>query len=144
MRTYFFRVEVSRDEKLYVAQAFDKRGAFLGVVSEETREDALVEVKALALEALLQIASEGKDPLEGLYQNPPKTGGVQATLQDVFPIVLRFKRCKHGLSQTRLAESMNVRQQAYSKLERPGKSNPTLATIEQLSLILKEDILALA
>ena len=144
MRTFFFRVEEARDENLYVAQAFDKKGAFMGVVSEETREAALVSVKALALESLLQIASKGKNPLEGLYQDPPKAGGGNVTLQDVFPVVLRFKRCKHGLSQTRLAKSMNVRQKTYSKLERPGKSNPTLATIELISSILKEALLTLA
>lgn len=144
MANYFIRIEESRDDALHVVVSRDKKGHFLGVASEESRAEALAEAKALALEALLDLADQGEFPLQDLYHVAPRQGGILLNLQDLFPILLRYKRCQHGLTQTALAERMDVRQQVYARLERPGKSNPTLATIERLSFILDEDILALA
>jgi len=47
------------------------------------------------------------------------------------------------LTQSAMAAQLAVAQQVYARLERPGKANPT-ATVQRLSVILQEDLLALA
>jgi DNA-binding XRE family transcriptional regulator len=144
MRHFFLRIEETRDGILHVIQTRDKKGRFLGVVSEPTRIEALAEAKALALETLLEFAEGPVPPQDSLFLTPPKTGALELSLQDLFPILLRHKRSQRGLTQTALAEQLDIKQQVYARLERPGKSNPTLSTVQRLSTILKEDILALA
>jgi DNA-binding XRE family transcriptional regulator len=144
MRTYFFQFEESRDGHLFVAEARDKMGEFLGVVSEDSHENALKEIRNLAFEDLIHLVDEGHHPATLLYRNPPKVGGVPLSLREVFPLFLRHARRKHGFTQSFVAEQMGVCQQVYARLERPGKSNPTLSVIERLSTVVKEDLLVLA
>lgn len=144
MQTFYFSIAESKDGDLYVIESRDKKGRFLGVVSEATHEEALSEAKALSLSTLLSFAEDGENPLEALFLRTPKKEHIQLSVQDLFPVFLRAKRCRHGLTQAVVAERLNMRQQVYARLERPGKSNPTLATVDRISSILREDILALA
>ena len=52
------------------------------------------------------------------------------------PLTILSARKRHGLTQTEVAEELGMSQQAYRKLEVPGKSNPTLRTLERLSKVL--------
>ncbi|WP_005035807.1 helix-turn-helix domain-containing protein [Holophaga foetida] len=142
MHKYFVELKESRDEGLFVAQAHDVQGRFLGVVSEETREEALDALKGLVLEMLLEFAAQGENPLQSVFRDAPKHG-LELYLADLFPATLRYRRFQKGLTQSEVAAQMGQAQQVYARLERPGV-NPTLATVQRLGAILGTDILAYA
>jgi|MudIll2142460700_1097286.scaffolds.fasta_scaffold275355_2 predicted RNase H-like HicB family nuclease/DNA-binding XRE family transcriptional regulator len=52
------------------------------------------------------------------------------------PLVIRMGRQRRGLTQRQVAAALGISQQAYQRLESPGKSNPTLKTLDRLSGIL--------
>ena len=49
-------------------------------------------------------------------------------------------RKRRGLTQQQAASALGISQQAYRKLEIPGKSNPTLRTLERISAVLGLDL----
>ena len=51
------------------------------------------------------------------------------------PILLRKLRVKKNLTQGDIAKVLGISYQAYQRLERPGKSNPTLKTLERLAKV---------
>jgi len=48
------------------------------------------------------------------------------------PLLILWTRKKKGLTQNQMAEALGVSQQAYRKLEVPGKSKPRLRTLSRL------------
>jgi DNA-binding XRE family transcriptional regulator len=92
---------------------------------------------------LLEFADQGENPLQCLYRAARTHGRLELFFHELFPVLLRYKRCRHGLTQSAMAAQLAVAQQVYARLERPGKANPT-ATVQRLSVILQEDLLALA
>ncbi len=57
-------------------------------------------------------------------------------LDVAIPLTILAARKRRGLTQQAMARALGVTQQAYRKLEMPGKSNPTLKTLERLSKVL--------
>jgi len=57
-------------------------------------------------------------------------------LDVAIPLVILSARKRLGLTQTEVAHSLGISQQAYRRLEVPGKSNPTLKTLQRLSKVL--------
>jgi antitoxin HicB len=49
-------------------------------------------------------------------------------------------RKRRGLTQQQAAAALGISQQAYRRLEMPGKSNPTLRTLARLSTVLGLDL----
>src|SRR5262249_60595313 len=49
-------------------------------------------------------------------------------------------RKRRGLTRQQAASALGISQQAYRKLESPGKSNPTLRTLERISAVLGLDL----
>ena len=56
------------------------------------------------------------------------------------PIVLRRLRETRKLTQGDIAKVLGISYQAYQRLERPGKSNPTLKTLERLAKVFDKDL----
>ncbi len=56
------------------------------------------------------------------------------------PILLRKLREKQSLTQGDIAKVLGISYQAYQRLEKPGKSNPTLKTLERLAKVFKKDL----
>lgn len=52
------------------------------------------------------------------------------------PLAIRTGRRRHGLTREQVASALGVTAQAYRRLESPGKSNPTLRTLDRLAEIL--------
>ena len=52
------------------------------------------------------------------------------------PLTILSARKHRGLTQEQVAAALGISQQAYRKFELPGKSNPTLRTLERLSEVL--------
>jgi predicted RNase H-like HicB family nuclease/DNA-binding Xre family transcriptional regulator len=65
---------------------------------------------------------------------------IDVSLTVAFAIRLRKLRVKRGLSQAEVAKRLDISQQAYAKLETPLKTNPSLQTIERISVALDADI----
>jgi len=64
---------------------------------------------------------------------------IEVDLNISFAILLRKIRKKQKLSQAAVAKQLGITQQAYAKLEAPLKSNPSLSTIQKLSVALNVD-----
>ena len=56
------------------------------------------------------------------------------------PILLRKFRETKKLTQGDIAKLLGISYQAYQRLERPGKSNPTLKTLERLAKVFNKDL----
>ncbi len=56
------------------------------------------------------------------------------------PIILRKLRLKKKLTQGDIAKALGISYQAYQRLEKPGKSNPTLKTLERLAAVFNKDL----
>lgn len=56
------------------------------------------------------------------------------------PVVLRRLREARGLTQPDIADALGISHQAYQRLERPGKSNPTLKTLARLAKVFGKDL----
>ncbi len=57
-------------------------------------------------------------------------------LDVAIPLAILSARKRRGLTQEQVANALSISQQAYGKFEVPGKSNPTLRTLERLSDLL--------
>jgi antitoxin HicB len=49
-------------------------------------------------------------------------------------------RKRRGLTQQQAADALGISQQAYQRLETPGRSNPTLRTLARISAVLGLDL----
>ena len=52
------------------------------------------------------------------------------------PLAILFARKRRGFPQKQVAGALGISQQAYRKFELPGKSNPTLKSLQRLSEVL--------
>jgi antitoxin HicB len=57
-------------------------------------------------------------------------------LDVAIPLAILSARKRRGLTQAQVADTLGMSQQAYRKFELPGKSNPTLRSIQRLSEVL--------
>jgi len=57
---------------------------------------------------------------------------VEPEMDVTIPLLILWTRKKKGLTQDQMAKALGVSQQAYRKLEIPGKSNPRLKTLSRL------------
>ena len=53
---------------------------------------------------------------------------------------MRKLREKKKLTQGDIAKVLGISYQAYQRLEKPGKSNPTLKTLERLAKVFNKDL----
>ncbi|MBI4402613.1 MAG: type II toxin-antitoxin system HicB family antitoxin [Deltaproteobacteria bacterium] len=65
---------------------------------------------------------------------------IEVDVQIEFAIRLRQLRKQRGLSQSQVANKLGISQQAYAKLEIPGKANPSLITLQKLSDALDAEL----
>lgn len=56
------------------------------------------------------------------------------------PILLRRLRETRKLTQGDIAKVLGISYQAYQRLEKPGKSNPTIKTLERLAKVYNKDL----
>jgi antitoxin HicB len=124
----------------------DKKSGTIGVVFPDhpnvitygsDREDA-IEMAAEALNASLEVEFDRHLPLPK-PSGKPKTGrGREAVYVPLDPEVrtaflVRGWREQTGLSQAQIAQKMGISTQAYQRMERPGRSNLTVATLDRIA-----------
>jgi antitoxin HicB len=56
------------------------------------------------------------------------------------PVILRKLRETRNLSQEDIAKVLGLSYQTYRRLEKPGKSNPTLKTLERIAKVFEKDL----
>ena len=102
----------------------------------QTLEEALANAKE-ALSGWLYVAikkgEEIPEPKEHVGRNFYK---VEPDVDVLIPLTILLVRKKKGLTQTKLANELGISQQAYRKLEVPGKSNPSVKTLARLLTVL--------
>jgi len=134
---YPAKIKYLKDDRSYLVEFPDLPGCL-------TEGDTLDDAKLNAREALTgYLASiferEYKipDPSEmkgrNIYMIEPEP-------EVSVPILLRKLRVKKKLTQGDIAKVLGISYQAYQRLERPGKSNPTLKTLERLAKVFGKDL----
>ncbi len=106
----------------------------------KTRHDAVKNARE-ALSGWLFVALKHGDQIPS---NRRRSGrGYHHVVPDLdvtIPLAILSARKRRGLTQQQVAAALGISQQAYRKLEIPGKSNPTLKTLGRLGGVLGLEI----
>ena len=65
---------------------------------------------------------------------------VEPEAEVAVPIYLRKMREARKLTQSDVAKVLGISYQSYQRLERPGKGNPTLKTLERLAKVFDREL----
>ncbi|MCL4233738.1 MAG: type II toxin-antitoxin system HicB family antitoxin [Deltaproteobacteria bacterium] len=101
------------------------------------REDA-IEMGREALNAALESDYDRHVPLPTPSNKPRAKKGHESVFIPLEPDVrtaflVRGWREASGLSQSQMAKRMGISTQAYQRMERPGRSNLTVATLDRIA-----------
>jgi len=101
------------------------------------REHA-VEMAEEALNATLETEFDRNLPLPKQSKRPKAGNGEEIVFIPLaaevrMAFLLRAWREETGLSQTQLAKRLGISTQAYQRMERPGRSNLTVATLTRIA-----------
>ncbi len=125
------------EDKTYLVEFPDLPGC---LTEGETLEEALHNAKealtgylASVFDRDLKIPKPSSIKGKGVYLVEPEP-------EVSVPIVLRGLRETKKLTQGDIAKVLGISYQAYQRLERPGKSNPTLKTLERLAKVFHKDL----
>lgn len=133
---YLAKIELQKD-KTYLVEfpglsGCVTEGASLNEALHRAKE-ALDGWLAASCDCALNIPEPAKQKRGKLY-------AIEVSLTIAFAIRLRKLRMKRGLSQAEIAKRLEITQQAYAKFETPLTTNPSLQTIERISLALNSDV----
>ena len=135
--TYPARIRHMAEDKSYLVEFPDLPGCL-------TEGDTLEEAKQNAKEALTGYLSSVfernlKIPDPSVLKGK-NIYGIEPEPEVTVPILLRKLRETNKLTQGDIAKVLGISYQAYQRLEKPGKSNPTLKTLERLAKVFNKDL----
>jgi len=135
--TYPARIRHMAEDKSYLVEFPDLPGCL-------TEGDTLEEAKHNAKEALTGYLSSVfernlKIPDPSVLKGK-NIYGIEPEPEVTVPILLRKLRETKKLTQGDIAKVLGISYQAYQRLEKPGKSNPTLKTLERLAKVFNKDL----
>ena len=135
--TYPARIRHMAEDKSYLVEFPDLPGCL-------TEGDTLEEAKQNAKEALTGYLSSVfernlKIPDPSVLKGK-NIYGIEPGPEVTVPILLRKLRETKKLTQGDIARMLGISYQAYQRLEKPGKSNPTLKTLERLAKVFNKDL----
>ena len=135
--TYPARIRHMAEDKSYLVEFPDLPGCL-------TEGDTLQEAKQNAKEALTGYLSSVfernlKIPDPSVLKGK-NIYGIEPEPEVTVPILLRKLRETKKLTQGDIAKVLGISYQAYQRLEKPGKSNPTLKTLERLAKVFNKDL----
>jgi antitoxin HicB len=137
------------DESGYYARITKQRGGGYLVEFPElpgclTEGATLAEARRNAREALsgwLFVAIKHGDHIPAGRAHRGRTFHRIAPELDVrVALAILSARKRRGLTQQQAADALGISQQAYQRLEIPGRSNPTLRTLARISAVLGLDL----
>ncbi len=135
--SYPAKIKYSSDDRTYLVEFPDLPGCL-------TEGDTIEEAKQNAREALTgylaSVFERGlKIPDPSLLRRK-NICHIEPEPEVAIPILLRKLRETRKLTQGDIAKVLGISYQAYQRLEKPGKSNPTLKTLERLAKVFDKDL----
>jgi antitoxin HicB len=128
-----YQAKIYKDGKSYSVEFPDLPGCI-------SMGDTLEEAKTMAQDALSLYLEEAKDPQWTVPKPKTRKGReyywIRPGLEVSIPLMLRQKRIEAGFTQAQMAQKLGITIQQVQKLETPGKSNPTVKTLERISQAL--------
>ena len=132
-----YQAKIYRDGESYSVEFPDLPGCF-------TYGDNLEEAKVNAKEALSVYLEEARDPKwevpKAKVRKSRSYHWIYPSPDVSIPLLIRQKRLEHDLSQNQFAKKLGITTQQLQKLETPGKSNPTVKTLEKISTVLNSNL----
>ena len=106
--------------------------------------ETLEEAKLMAKDSLSFYLEEAKNPKWELPKAKSRKSKtyywITPDVSVALPLMLRQARIDSGYTQAKLAKELGGTTQQLQKLETPGKSNPTVKTLEKISSVLGADL----
>jgi antitoxin HicB len=132
-----YQAKIYKDGSLYPVEFPDLPGCF-------TFGETLDEAKVNAREAMSLFLEEARDPKWAVPVAKIRKSSTHhwiLPLPEVgIPLLIRQRRLEAELSQSQLAKLLKVTTQQVQKLETPGKSNPTIRTLNKISDVLNASL----
>ena len=134
---YPAKIKYIKEDKSYLVEFPDLPGCLTeGESLEEAKQnakDALTGYLASIFERNFKTPMPSKPKGKTIHMIEPEP-------EVSIPIILRKLREKKKLTQGDIAKVLGISYQAYQRLEKPGKSNPTLKTLERLAKVFDKDL----
>jgi len=135
--SYPAKIKYVAEDKAYLVEFTDLPGCLTeGETLDEAKHnarEALTGYLASIFERNLKIPEPSDIKGKGIYHIEPEP-------EVSVPVVLRKLRETRKLTQGDIAKVLGISYQAYQRLEKPGKSNPTLKTLERLAKVFDKDL----
>lgn len=135
--SYPAKIKYHAEDKTYLVEFPDLPGC---LTEGETLEDAKHNAKealtgylASIFERNMRIPEPSGIKGKGIYHIEPEP-------EAAVPVILRKLRETRKLTQGDIAKLLGISYQAYQRLEKPGKSNPTIKTLERLAKVFNKDL----
>jgi antitoxin HicB len=132
-----YQAKIVKDGGLYSVEFPDLPGCF-------SFGETLGEAKNNASEALSLYLEEARDPLwdipEAKARKNKNLYWVRPDSSVAIALIIRRTRIQMGLSQNQGARKLGITVQQLQKLETPGKSNPTVKTLSNISKAFDVDL----
>lgn len=135
--SYSARIRYIAEDKTYLVEFPDLPGCLTeGATLEEARhnaKEALTGYLSSVFERNLKIPDPSALKGKNIYDIEPEP-------EVTVPILLRKLRETRKLTQGDIAKVLGISYQAYQRLEKPGKSNPTIKTLERLAKVFNKEL----
>lgn len=135
--TYPAKIRHVSEDKSYIVEFPDLPGCLTeGDTLEEAMQnakEALTGYLSSIFERNLRIPDPSALKGKNIHHIEPDT-------EVAVPVLLRKMRETRKLTQGDIAKVLGISYQAYQRLEKPGKSNPTLKTLERLAKVFNKDL----
>ncbi|MBI4382437.1 MAG: type II toxin-antitoxin system HicB family antitoxin [Nitrospinae bacterium] len=135
--SYPAKIKYVAEDKAYLVEFPDLPGCLTeGKTLDDARhnaKEALTGYLASVFERNFKIPAPSDIKGKGVYRVEPEP-------EVSVPVVLRKLRETRNLTQGDIAKVLGISYQAYQRLEKPGKSNPTLKTLERLAKVFDKDL----
>jgi antitoxin HicB len=134
---YPAKIKYIREDKSYIVEFPDLPGC---LTEGKNMDDAIHNAKeALTgyltsiFERNLKIPKSSKVTGKNIHMIEPEP-------EVAVPVFLKKQREARKLTQSDVAKELGISYQSYQRLEKPGKSNPTLKTLERLAEVFNKEL----
>jgi antitoxin HicB len=134
---YPAKIKYQSSDKSYLVEFPDLTGCLTEGASKDeaihNAREALTGYLASIFERNLKIPEPSKMTGKNIHMIEPEP-------EVAVPVFLRKQRESRKLTQSDVAKVLGISYQTYQRLEKPGKSNPTLKTLEKLAKVFGKEL----
>ena len=135
--SYPAKIKYLSEDKTYLVEFPDLPGCLTeGTTLEEAKQnarEALTGYLASVFDRTIKIPDPSDIKGKSVYHIEPEP-------EVAVPILIKKLRETRKLTQGDIAKVLGISYQAYQRLEKPGKSNPTIKTLERLARVFNKDL----